>query len=161
MWDDIQVGDTVVVEMGRGRGSWASARVVRRLKASFEVQTTNGRHLRFTYDGQLRPRPDTWAPGAWVYRLDDEHARERLEASIQQRVIGTLRSAIEFAIRQCNDPARLRAALNELKDYEGRPVDGGESVFLDAEFDLTCKCGPDHDDCAIDCQCACHDEDES
>lgn len=24
-------------------------------------------------------------------------------------------------------------------------------------FDLTCKCGPDNDDCATDCQCACHD----
>jgi hypothetical protein len=24
------------------------------------------------------------------------------------------------------------------------------------EFDFTCKCGPDRDDCAVDCQCACH-----
>jgi hypothetical protein len=23
-------------------------------------------------------------------------------------------------------------------------------------FDLTCKCGPNHDDCAADCQCECH-----
>jgi hypothetical protein len=25
------------------------------------------------------------------------------------------------------------------------------------DFDLTCKCGPNHDDCAADCQCECHE----
>jgi hypothetical protein len=28
----------------------------------------------------------------------------------------------------------------------------------DSQFDLTCKCGLEHDDCAADCQCTCHDE---